>query len=362
MQHKSILKQKRLITLLLAAVLLISTCLTGRLPASAKSDPIEPTGNVLFDEFIQLPEYTADASWGRNQRPLISKSGSTGCASYCADFVKYCYGLDTLTSQDKYTDMNEMRAGDIVHLQGPTYGHWIVILKRDGNRFYTAEGNWADVVRIGWKYEIVDGKLEGSQHDFDYGSHFLPEEDEAFGWQETSGGWQYDLGNGEMAKSEWIKDSGHWYYLDADGYMATGWQLVNGKWYHFGIDGIMQTGWKKIDGKWYYFGTNGAMVKGWRKIDNKWYYFSGGGAMVTGWRKFDDNWYYFSGGGTMVTGWRKLSGNWYYFSGGGVMQTGWKKFNGTWYYFREDGTMATGECFIGDTVYTFDQDGAWIEE
>ena len=341
MQHLFILKEKRLIALLLAAMLLISSVMTGRLPSEAKSDPIEPTGNVIFDEFIQLPEYSADASWDRNQRPLISRSGSTGCASYCADFVKYCYGLDTLTSKDKYTDMNEMRAGDIVHLQGPSYGHWIVILKRNGNRFYTAEGNWGDVVRIGWKYEIIDGKLEGSQHDFDYGSHFLPEEEAAAAWLETSEGWQYDLGDGTIASSEWIKYEGHWYYLDADGYMVTGWQMINGKWYHFTDGGIMQTRWKKIDGKWYYFGTNGAMVKGWRMIDGIWYYFSGGG--------------------TMVTGWRKLSGSWYYFSGGGVMQTGWKKLSGTWYYLWEDGTMATGECFIGDTVYIFDQDGAWIE-
>jgi len=342
MQHKSLMNRKYLIPLLLAAVLLIILCLTVKMPVSADTDPLMPTGNSKFDEFIHEPEYTVGASWGRTQKPLISKSGSTGCASYCADFVKYCYGLDGITSKDQFTDMNEIRAGDVLHLQGKSYGHWIVILKREEDWFYTAEGNWADVVRIGWNYWIEDGHLKGSQHEFDYGSHFLPKEEEAFGWHETSGGWQYDLENGTTLKSEWIKDGGHWYYLNADGYMVTGWQQINGKWYHFTSGGVMQTKWKKIDGKWYYFGTNGAMVKGWRMIDG--------------------SWYYFSGGGTMVTGWRKLSGNWYYFSGGGVMQTGWKKLSGTWYYFWEDGTMATGECFIGDTVYTFDEEGAWIEE
>ena len=46
-----------------------------------------------------------------------------------------------------------------------------------------------------------------------------------------------------------------------NGYMATGWRMVNNKWYYLGSDGKMVTGWKQIGGVWYHMDADGAMAK-----------------------------------------------------------------------------------------------------
>ena len=42
---------------------------------------------------------------------------------------------------------------------------------------------------------------------------------------------------GHIAKSRWLKEGGDWYYLKADGYMATGNIVIDGKTYRFDSDG-----------------------------------------------------------------------------------------------------------------------------
>lgn len=108
---------------------------------------------------------------------------------------------------------------------------------------------------------------------------------------------------------QWIQASdGRWWYRHSDGtYTVNSWEYINGKWYHFDINGWMQTGWIILD-YWYYLGTDGAMVTGWAYIENYWYYFNTLGAMQTGWQEIDGNWYYLMANGKMVAGkWVKLS-------------------------------------------------------
>lgn len=57
------------------------------------------------------------------------------------------------------------------------------------------------------------------------GTYTLPE-----GWVQDTPGW-YWYEAGEKARSKWIKDGGHWYYLGPDGRMLTGLQRINGKLY-----------------------------------------------------------------------------------------------------------------------------------
>ena len=330
------MKKKILLTALTAMLLMVLS------PAAAFAAGIisgyETTGITAFDDFINDSEYCAGTYWDLGQHPKISASGSSGCASYCADFVKYCYGIDALTSRDVFYDPDQIRAGDVIHLTSANSGHWFVVLRREGNELLTAEGNWADRVRIGWNYEITEDDVIGSRHSFDCGYHFLPVAEDGF-WEKTDEGWTYLYRENCRAVSTWIRYSGKWYFLDETGIMAKGWRLIEGKWYYF-TGGAMQTGWKKLSGKWYYFNKNGSMVKGWRMIDGKWYYFAGG---------------------AMVTGWRRLGGTWYFFSGGGVMQTGWKQFRDKMYYL-DDGAMVTGTQVIDGVEYIFDEEGALISE
>lgn len=170
---------------------------------------------------------------------------------------------------------------------------------------------------------------------------------------------QYLAEDGHMVSNAWFQKWGDWYYADAAGNLAEGWNLINGLWYYFNSSNKMLDNWRNLGGTWYHMNESGAMETGWKQEGGVWYYFTGDGAMATGWQQIGGTWYYFDASGAMATGWRNLGG-WYYFTGDGAMATGWQQIAGTWYYFYGSGVMATGSVTIGDTVYTFDASGAWI--
>ena len=79
----------------------------------------------------------------------------------------------------------------------------------------------------------------------------------------NNGNWQYYDSLGKPLTSQWFFDnnSGKYYYLGADGNMATGWIYMSGQWYLLDNSGAMLTGWHYSNGKWYYLNpANGAMV------------------------------------------------------------------------------------------------------
>lgn len=335
--------KKRTLRVLLAAFLIAAFVITA-CPVSSNAwyydDRPTNTGIDKFDAFATNKNWKNGAPWG-NDKPKISRSGASGCAAYCADFTKYCYGIDGITSKDSYKDASQIRAGDIVHLQGESYGHWIVVFKREGNELLTGDGNWGGIARVGWNYWIQNGDVYGSQHHFDVGYHFLPKLNKTGKWVKESGRWRYQYTNTLYARYAWIKSGSKWYYI-AKKFMATGW--------------------KKIDGKKYYFNKSGAMVTGWKKIDGVKYYFNPkNGAMTTSWKKIDGNKYFFNKTGAMVTGWWKVGSKKYFFNTKGIMITGWKKIQGKYYYFNQKGVMVTGTKTIDGETYTFDKNGVWIK-
>ena len=56
-------------------------------------------------------------------------------------------------------------------------------------------------------------------------------------WAKDSKGWMWMAKNGKVTKSKWVQVKGDWYYMKADGYMATGRQTINGKSYTFNASG-----------------------------------------------------------------------------------------------------------------------------
>ena len=179
------------------------------------------------------------------------------------------------------------------------------------------------------------------------------------GWFEIDGSHYYFSQWGKMVTG-WEQINGNWYYFNQWGKMVNGWNQINNRWYYFNQWGKMVKGWAQISNKWYYFNNNGAMVKGWAAISGKWYYFNNSGAMVTGWASVSGKWYYFNNSGAMVTGWAAISGKWYYFNGSGAMVTGWQQIGGKWYYFNNSGVMLTGTQRINGRIYRFNSSGAWI--
>lgn len=101
------------------------------------------------------------------------------------------------------------------------------------------------------------------------------------GWVKgTDGTWTFNDVTGTKLTSKWINDKGAWYYLKADGIMATGWYNDNGTWYYLNpASGAMVTGWLKDpnSGLWYYLAGSGAMLSN-TTVDG--YQLGGSGAWI----------------------------------------------------------------------------------
>ena len=101
------------------------------------------------------------------------------------------------------------------------------------------------------------------------------------GWSQLADGtWNFYDTTGTKVVSNWVNVGGVWYYLKADGVMATGWLQDGGTWYYLNGSGAMQTGWLNDNGTWYYLTSSGAMATGWINDNGTWYYLSGSGAML----------------------------------------------------------------------------------
>ena len=81
-----------------------------------------------------------------------------------------------------------------------------------------------------------------------------------YGWFTYSNHWMHNDNTGKLQKSTWILDKNKWYYVDANGYMVTGWQKIKNKWYYFNKNGSMKTGWLKYNNKWYYFNPKSGAI------------------------------------------------------------------------------------------------------
>ena len=266
----------------------------------------------------------------------------------------------------------------------------------------------------------------------------------AVGWaQDGAGSWWYLLGDGTLSGQRWVAGwAGSWYWVDASGRMGSGWLPWGGSWYWLdpetgkmatadwvndrdtfywvNADGIMASNsWvHDSDGYWHWANNSGAMASGWftkgaakyyldpkdakhpmvtglATIDDKQYSFGPSGEMQTAaWVAIDESGFYsFAGtdgvissvvrkdangiiidsegnalsgwvelGGTRLyvdsdthqakTGWLKQDEGYYYLdASSGSMHTGWTHVDGYWYYLGHDGIMQTGWQSIGNAWY-----------
>ncbi len=89
------------------------------------------------------------------------------------------------------------------------------------------------------------------------------------GWGQDDKGWYYIKENKTRASGEWLNLGRTEYWIDSDGYMATGWRhFTNGAWYYFRSNGAMAANyWVEDKGKWFYLGSDGAMLTNARTPD-----------------------------------------------------------------------------------------------
>ena len=118
-----------------------------------------------YTAFINDTRWANNISWGALQTPKLSSWGSQGCCAYAADFEYYIYGTTGWKGAPFYS-ANQISTGSILHINHSTDGeHWIVVLERNGNSLYTAEGNYASRVNISrTTYRVYNGYLQQSNY------------------------------------------------------------------------------------------------------------------------------------------------------------------------------------------------------
>ncbi|AVK48653.1 cell wall-binding protein [Clostridium sp. MF28] len=122
---------------------------------------------------------------------------------------------------------------------------------------------------------------------------------------------------------------------------------------------VVNKGWVKTDAGWTFYNTDGTQVKGqWVNDGGVWYYIKADGTMATGWIQDGSTWYYLQSSGAMKTGWLNDNGTWYYLQSSGAMSTGWLNDNGTWYFLNSSGAMLANTTVDG---YKLGASGAWIK-
>ena len=183
---------------------------------------------------------------------------------------------------------------------------------------------------------------------------------------------------GKLAKNEWLKISGKWYYF-RDYTRVSGARRIDGVWYIFGDDGACQstigkslkTGWKKAGNDWYYF-KGGALVNGSLTLGGKDYSFKDsrmiGGpgfedADYTRYYSTDDAQYYNTSEGTAerIKGWKKINGKWYCFGiNYKIDLNSWFR-DGKKLYYQTEGGIVTGVQLIDRKLYQFGSDGALVK-
>ncbi|MBQ9437003.1 MAG: hypothetical protein IJU50_01600, partial [Lachnospiraceae bacterium] len=112
-----------------------------------------------INAFINDGRWRNGVAWGDGTRPKLSSFNCSACYAYGCDFSMYMYGVNHYRDGERYTNINEIRSGDVVR---SSYGHTFVVLKREGNNLYTAEGNFGTssrTVRVKNPGYVISGNL-----------------------------------------------------------------------------------------------------------------------------------------------------------------------------------------------------------
>lgn len=226
-----------------------------------------------------------------------------------------------------------------------------------------ASGKWywmdkkTGVMKTGWlkdddgNWYLLDGSgamLTGWQQ---VGSWYYLNDSGAMatGWLQSSGAWYWlDKKSGAMSVGRIQDDNGKWWYAESSGALATSshWaKEANNTWYWVDADGSVATGWRNVSGTWYWLDPthSGKMSADELINDNGTYYWaSSSGAMArNAWCK-DSNWHWASDSGAMASGWLNTSGEWYWLDPSTPehpMLTGLQTVNGQDYFLSTSGAM-----------------------
>ena len=89
-----------------------------------------------------------------------------------------------------------------------------------------------------------------------------------------TGAWNFMMPDKTTKRTGWIVYNQHWYYLNKDGVMLTGWQFLGNAWYCFSMtkdskEGMLLTSWHFTDNKWVYLSETDDIFMGQMLINRR---------------------------------------------------------------------------------------------
>ncbi|KOY77446.1 Dextransucrase [Apilactobacillus kunkeei] len=177
----------------------------------------------------------------------------------------------------------------------------------------------------------------------------------------------FDENSGELSQGKFVLFDGNVYYADDNGYLVTGYQNINGKNLYFNSDGVqVKDQFINVSGENVYFnGKDGSEVMNDFIIhDGKEYYADNQGYLVTGYQLINGQHMYFNEDGSQIKDVIvNLNGKLMYFDKdtGAQVSNRFVLYNGNVFYANNDGNLVTGYQHISDHYLYFNSDGTQVK-
>lgn len=156
---------KRILTIAIAMSMLLQIFSLGIINSTITSHA-DSAYDSKMNAFINNPNWRNGTSWSAIRPKANSGWNCTGCCAYCADFINQVYGITGRAWEHNAWvsyGAQGIQEGDVIQTTNAGE-HWFVVLKRDGNRLYTAEGNVGGyagypsrTVYISWDRYYIEG-------------------------------------------------------------------------------------------------------------------------------------------------------------------------------------------------------------
>lgn len=306
---------------------------------------------------------------------------ATQCMGFANKLAYDVFGDTTWqTVQSPSADqIADIQAGDIVRL---SEGHSVFVIGRTGDSITVGEANYPNGCQIKWdravtlstatvsyyeraaNYTLVMGSASGELTPGQTTTEETTESETPFtGWKKTADGRYYQYyEKSVLQKDKWLKIGKKKYYVDENGYRATGLLEIDDKLYYFNSKGVLQKKkWVAAGGNDYYADSSGRILKSqWLYKGNTLVYVKADGAVAkSGIVKIQGKQYYFDKNGKRSKGFKKVGKNYYYCDSSGVIQKKkWITVKKKTYYLQKNGVRAAGKLLkIGRYRYYFDSKG-----
>ena len=319
---------------------------------------------------------------------------ATQCMGFANKLGYDVFGDTTWTVYNNPDSIANIQIGDIVRIDGY---HSVFVIAKTGNDIMVGEANYPNGCQINWGriINLTQVTVTYYEHANNYaaviGSEVVPPESteapteeptteattEAVteevptsftGWQLTQDKQHYQyFENGKLQKKKWLTLNKKKYYLDKNGYRATGLFKINKETYYFNKNGVLQKKkWVTVDNETYYVGSAGFVLKKqWLYNKSTLVYVTADGTMAKNELvKINGKTYCFNAKGKRSKGFKKINGKYYYSNSAGVIQKKqWINKSGKTYYVQKSGVRVQSKLIkIGNYRYYFNEKGQLVKK